>query len=170
MYVIFCILCKLSDDIRESMKICPPDHVLVFLPHLHLILDSGAQSDTWLFTSWMKYSHAVWPCVATWPRMFLNTHVLRLQHWRRWKTQPNENDLRLALLNTEILLSCCYMHFLRATLHCAVQPFLKPQDFCYSIFLIKRLHCQDAFVLQTLISKRSLAREQLALYFILWIL
>lgn len=38
----------------------------------------------------------------------------------------------------------------------------------YTIALIKRLHWQDAFVLPTLISNRSLAREQLVLYSVLW--
>lgn len=62
------------------------------------------------------------------------------------------------------------MHLQRATLYCSVQPFLKPWGFCYSIALIKRLHCQDAFVLQTLISQRSLAREACALLtVVLWI-
>lgn len=61
------------------------------------------------------------------------------------------------------------MRLQRAPLYCTVRPFLKPQGFCYSIALIKGLHCQDAFVLQTLISKRSLTRERLELYFVLWI-
>lgn len=61
------------------------------------------------------------------------------------------------------------MHLQRATLYCSVQPFLKPWGSCYSIALIKRLHCQDAFVLQTLISQRSLASKRPVLYLVLWI-
>lgn len=79
-------------DAWESVKT-----LLAFSPTCSSLRTHGSKVTRSSSTLLMNYGRAVWPCAATWPHMFSNTHILSRQRWRRWKNMAQSKWFTLGL-------------------------------------------------------------------------